>query len=576
MPIPANAAQGKAVRRNAVAMWWDPAAKAWSPIAYRIDESARVMRITTDHLSIFTTSLASPVEQSPVAKVSYVPYPYEPRFTDQSSAESILRSGGRQAMLAGWDCANEWLGIGSSAGTFAEEAMGMASLGPLNEAASKLGIGFAAIQLVIDLSQGKNRDAAVNATKNLGYISIGQWGTSAMKIGSVAVFAIDYSLNKFATAAIAGRFEIWEKAYNLYYKEHRRSSVDWFNRFKSLTDSQKDPEQLSELMREDIDNYVKEFWNDELVIAAYQERVQSHTMTGGGGLNDDVKKQLSDNHRAELAPIIQMVIERLQQRLQRDYEGKLYRELTGLSSQLSVKSPVRFAVKLPPETTNPPKLEGAKVRVPVTRDQRAFEGQLDAKGEWELPLTPLGYLMYGAPKEAELSLPQEGAEPKVYKAKMVVKPGGSRVEFALDDFAGTYQTEWKQLKKIPGVKSEVTITGPIRIVITEKGAANGTFGAKFGYCIQGAVCVDGTASGEFEGKLDGKHLEATGPVKSMVHMKYAQKMPSAIPTEQSNTSTNRVTGDLEQTPKGLSIKGKILGNTGEKDAISFEAPKVGP
>jgi len=577
MPIPADAGYGRNLRRNAVAMWWDPAGKSWNPIPYHVDEKARVMRITTDHLSIFTTVSASPVELNPAAKVKYVPYPYEPRFADQGRAETILRGGTGQATLAGWESANEWLGIGSSAGTFAEEAMGMASLGPLNEAASRLGIGFAAIQLVIDLSQGKNRDAAVNATKNLSYISIGQWGTSAMKIGSVAVFAIDYSLNKFATTAIAGRFEIWENAYRLYYKEHRRSSVDWFNRFKALAETSKDPEQVSAAMRNALDDYVQEFWNDELVVAAYQERVQSHAMTGGGGLNDGVKKQLSDNHRSEIAPTIAMVIERLQQQLQRDYEAKLYHELNGLSTQLSLKSPVRFGVKLPANTTNPPKLEGAKIRVPVSRDQNKFEGQLNAKGEWELPLTPLGYLMYGAPKEAELTLPQAaGAEPKVYKAKMVVKPGGAKVEFELDAYAGTYEVEWSQLKKIPGVKSDVRLSGPIRIVVTEQSAATGTFAAKFAYCMGSAVNVEGSASGEFAGKLEGTHLEATGPVKTQVHMKYAMKVPSGVPTDQGNSSTCRVTGDLVQTPKGPVIKGKILGHTGEKDAMPFEAPKTSP
>ncbi len=111
----------------------------------------------------------------------------------------------------------------------------------LGNAFNNIGLAAAMVQAAYDFSAGKDTELFVNLTKNLSNYAIGRWGSNALQLSFVGVYAIDYSINKFATAAWDGRKEIWYEAYKTYYeKENQRTSKQWYSKFYWMWQDNKD------------------------------------------------------------------------------------------------------------------------------------------------------------------------------------------------------------------------------------------------------------------------------------------------------------------------------------------------
>lgn len=130
------------------------------------------------------------------------------------------------------------------------------------------------------------------------------FSTSAMNVGMVAVAIFDYTLNKFAEEAWKGRKDMYKKAFEFYYSKGEdgyRSFRQWYDLFwpafikEGMTEYR-----LSTLIDAYVNQYCDQFWENESRIAYYMEEATGAKWTGGGGLNDNIKKEVSGDYREYL------------------------------------------------------------------------------------------------------------------------------------------------------------------------------------------------------------------------------------------------------------------------------------
>ena len=143
---------------------------------------------------------------------------------------------------------------------------------------------------------------------------IGEHGTPALGVYMTGVSLFAYALNEFYTEARQGRKEVYMKAYNKYYEKGGngyRSSPQWMKVIKEILRNGGGADEV----QAEIDRYCREFWviADDFGID-YLENVMTEDekiawgAAGQAGLNDSVKKEISDTKKAELVPVIQNVM----------------------------------------------------------------------------------------------------------------------------------------------------------------------------------------------------------------------------------------------------------------------------
>ena len=442
---PSDIPEGMSADEALTCLYFNEATETWEPVPYIIDEAKHQMTIYTSHLSIFAPGVISEkVIPGPMMKILKVRFPAGDMMDDEKMKELLGMYGdngsgpGGQGVIAGWDCVNEWFGLTSNASTFAENALEVGALKGCNEIALEVGLAFALVQAAIDFNSGKKDKAVLELTKNLGNYSVLKiFNTTAMNIAFVGVFAIDYSLNKFATTAISGRNKIYQDAYDLYYKEkitsEKINSVWWYKKLKGLARKAPNPSEAGDVVRKFMEDFVWEFWSSDVTVATYMERIMStHTMTGGGGLSEQLKRDISNNHLASIINTLDKssVFDRIMNELRLEAQGKLYDQLCIMQTKLNVEHPITVIIKKDPESDdyNDISLSGLSVMFitsnPAHKD--LWKGTTDKNGEMQFRCTALGYVDAGCPTSVEVEVPSPvaGNPPDVFSGEMKLGSGG--------------------------------------------------------------------------------------------------------------------------------------------------------
>jgi hypothetical protein len=143
-------------------------------------------------------------------------------------------------------------------------------LSGFSNALTNVGGALSLLQVVADLSRGEPKMAGANALKNALGFAVSKFGTAALQVAFVGVFAIDYSLGKFYSEAISGREQIYIDAYTRYYSRNStygapnfkvKNNVDWYRTFRKIMAEANNPKEANEKIEKAIDDYVSYFWN---------------------------------------------------------------------------------------------------------------------------------------------------------------------------------------------------------------------------------------------------------------------------------------------------------------------------
>jgi hypothetical protein len=436
---------GMSASQALTCMYYNESTSNWEPIPHMIDEQNKQMTVYTPHLSIFAPGVVrNKVEPDPMMKIQHVSFPSGNMMEESEVIETLNRYGGGgggsttgQGLVAGWEFVNEWFGIAAQVSTFAENALEVGALSGCNQIVTEIGIGFALIQAAIDYSSGKKDKAVLELTKNVGnYVTLKIFSTTAMNVAFVGVFAIDYSLNKFATTAISGRNQIYIDAYSLYYQEKRKNekinSVWWYKKLKGLARKSKNPAESGDLVKKFLTDYVWEFWKDETTVAAYMDRVtKGHGFTGGGGLNEKLKTDISNNQLAEIVHVLNEtgIFERIIKELRIEAQGRLYDQLCIVKDKLNIEYKIKVIAKPDPDSPEYKDIEvsGLDVRFVVSNPTHTdlWKGTTNSDGEMDFKCTALGYVDAGAPVVVEIDVPSPADKKKVDTFSGEMKLGSS-------------------------------------------------------------------------------------------------------------------------------------------------------
>jgi len=227
------------------------------------------------------------------------------------------------------------LGFGASGtvGTFAEQALEMSGLGGVNTALTRLGLFMTVWQVAMDITNGKDTDAAIIAYKGLSGFAIGTWGARSLQISSIVFFVVDVTLTTFGNEAWAQREQAWRMIYRGYYadkdkaaragelgsqgyypptKEERlaqiksrteggRSLNEWKILLAYYYENASDPKRFEDILIAELDRYVAKYWSS-LQFDEYVADAAGGTagLARGTSLTEDIKTKLETEHKSIL------------------------------------------------------------------------------------------------------------------------------------------------------------------------------------------------------------------------------------------------------------------------------------
>ncbi len=385
---------------------------SWEPVVFEIDEANRQVIITTDHLSTYGsfTITGEGTRYTRIAPGLFEAHDQFIQYGDmhgeviEELINNQLTTGGK-AWNLGKSVTDDWLK--ASGAIFEMEGLAYSSefISGLSDAMTNVGTALAVAQLAVDYSRGDQRAMAVNTFNTAQSLAISKWGSKALKVSMIGVTAIDYSLTKLREQLIQGRQEVWNKAYELYYREnHARSGADWYRRIKDIHDYADSPEQFRRMLESDLNRYTYLFWGDEAAQAMYQAEAQGHGLTGGGGLNEKLKEDIANAYKSQLLnETLEPVFRQLERKVRYEQEEEYKRELNQLRNKFN--QVVTLTIQEVAEEGEDLIYPGYIVQFgPLADDAnpRMWTGRLDENAHVRASFTVLGHLSAGAPNEIRL------------------------------------------------------------------------------------------------------------------------------------------------------------------------------
>lgn len=400
--------------RSAFGMYFNEASGEWETVNYSVDTENNTVTIITDHLSkygVFTVKN----QNTRLAYISSV-MPYT-NIVDSDLAREIIgeaienpNSEIQKAKDLAMSTTNDWLGLSSFLLTTSDPIYSSELMKGMGSTFNALGVAAAVYQLAIDMEKDPSPELYGNLSKNILNIGVSYWGTSALQLSFAGVFAIDYSLNKFANAAWDGRNDSWYEAYKLHYNEKMKlTNKEWYSKFYWLwVDSleNKNPDALKEGIDKAINDNVNAFWSNELVMADYHQEALGKGFTVGGGLNEGLKTNITEAKRAELVAGLQPVFEQLKKRINWYLMDQYKNELN------KVKAKYNQVINV---TIEEIAAEGELLTYPdhvirfsplsVDTKTGTWTGKLNTEGKATTRFTLLGYLQAGKPDKLDIFPP---------------------------------------------------------------------------------------------------------------------------------------------------------------------------
>ena len=405
--------------KNVGAMYYDEELGEWTPVPFEIDKESSEVVITANHLSVYSAYTIKNENSRTAQIISVNSFPMLPPGTTEAFEEVIEEAmssqmtPGKKAMELGLGITGDWMNISGAALTTITQTMYVSEFAEgLGSAFSNVGLAGAFVQAAYDFSRGDDTALFNNLTKNISYFSVSRWGTNALNLAFVGVYAIDYSLNKFATEAWDGRSEIWYEAYKEYYKkENSRKYKEWYNRFYQIwqeNKDSKDPNAVSNKINQAIDEYTNAFWNlPEEDQAFWQSEIQKTGFSGGGGLNELLKEEISAAAKVELIAVMQeTVFYRLEQKITAQLMEDYRKELINIKNYLNKRVDVLITENVKENETA--EYAGYTVRfAPLgeNANKANWTGKIKEDGTLRTVLTPLGHIQSGAPDKLLLFEP---------------------------------------------------------------------------------------------------------------------------------------------------------------------------
>ena len=379
--------------------WYNEETNAWEPIEYEYDTKTGEVVVWSNHLSIIECYRIKG-EHTNNARLEFYSVP----FPDNSVDELLQMVNDAVSGTVEWaDYISNWYGVFSTLGFditwSALNAGGVESLlfEKTSEKIGNVGTLFAIYDILRAGFSGDDKTAGINTMKYL-YSQVSSAlsdaiGTSIMSAAMCSVAIIDYALNQLYEQMISDRRDLYLRSYQKYYsrntsdglKHHYRSAPEWYRLLlPAFKKGSPTIEAVNNEVDQIVDDYVNEYWNlsdDDQIL--YWLEIGGPQWSYSGGLNNDLKKELADNHKAELyRDVFPRVFDAIGREMRTESYNILYDSMKDYAKLMNQVIRLELAGQAATEGTS---WEGCKVRfkeLPSTiTDPANWESKLSAEGK---------------------------------------------------------------------------------------------------------------------------------------------------------------------------------------------------
>ncbi len=468
------------------ACYYNQALKVWEPVSYDINPSAGNIIITTDHLSVYGAF----VVEKEFTRAAYVDFTL-PKVAIRNATSSADYAGiiseaidngmnpGPSALELGNKVVGDWLNMSGAGLTFLTNTVYATEfLNGIGNAMGNVGLLSAIAQAAVDYQKGDSKALHTNLIKNLTYYGVSKFGSAILQLGSVGVYCIDYALNEFATEAWSGREQIYTEAYRLYYLREsgmKRTPKDWYLILEAMAKKAKTSAELDKKIMAEIDRYCWQFWEDETIVAAYQDQAQKNGFTGGGGLNEDMKDKISGRQKNDLLNYsLEAVFMQIGRVLAREHENQVEKELNAIAKELNKIVEVQVFDSSFDEAD--PKPEKAQYTGYIARiapldervtDKEKWQIEIDEEGKASLYFRVLGHIMAGSPNKVEIVNPVD--DEVIKEVEFTVMPPIIRIDIGEDLELSSFVYSSGTSTATPGEGIRAALANSGRISISKEG-----------------------------------------------------------------------------------------------------------
>lgn len=400
--------------------WYNEETNAWEPIEYEYDTKTGEVVVWSNHLSIIECYRIKG-EHTNNARLEFYSVP----FPDNSVDELLQMVNDAVSGTVEWaDYISNWYGVFSTLGFditwSALNAGGVESqlFEKTSEKIGNVGTLFAIYDILRAGFSGDDKTAGINTMKYL-YSQVSSAlsdaiGTSIMSAAMCSVAIIDYALNQLYEQMISDRRDLYLRSYQKYYsrntsdglKHHYRSAPEWYRLLlPAFKKGSPTIEAVNNEVDQIVDDYVNEYWNlsdDDQIL--YWLEIGGPQWSYSGGLNNDLKKELADNHKAELyRDVFPRVFDAIGREMRTESYNILYDSMKDYAKLMNQVIRLELAGQAATEGTS---WEGCKVRfkeLPATiTDPANWESKLSAEGKGSIRFRFFAYTSEGVKPTLEL------------------------------------------------------------------------------------------------------------------------------------------------------------------------------
>lgn len=428
LPYDEKELDGLSPEGNVGAAYYNEETAEWEPVSFKLNDNG-TLTIYTEHLSTYGCF----VTKDDFTRDAYVSYVI-PEFAYTSNysidADSIItdtvNNGGNpsdSAVKTGLEVLDLALSLGSAGvDTVSYElnaltgvtkgVSGNSLMNGISDRLGTLGVAVSVAQVAMgmyDIYNGNTkaifpcyRDSLKGSVAYVG----GKAGSKLFSLAFLGVLAIDYSINKFGETAWAGRTDIYRKAYALYYEEEggKPTAREWAKLFLNARETAKSPERYQLRIEGLVNRYVNKFWANDTVVAYYQSEVSKGSgFTGGGGLSESMKAEISREYANELyRGVLQDAFKLIADRDVRIANQNVLKELNAIKRELNKACTIELYDGTLSDDKKKSDMADATVFVTLpdaVADADSWSTALNSEGSGQIQFTLLAYLMAGMPSE---------------------------------------------------------------------------------------------------------------------------------------------------------------------------------
>lgn len=233
-----------------------------------------------------------------------------------------------------------------------------------------------------------------------------EFGSYGLNVYLMGVSFLEYALDAFYTEAIEGREKVYFSAYQKYYQNKGtdggyRSAADWLRIFKDIINNGGGQKE----MEAEIDSYVNEFWEkadqmgpEYLDSLMTDEDKAAFGAAAQGGLNDALRKKISDDYKSTLNETMPNILRVLSMQRRTELLESYQQEYDNFIMQMNQTVTIRVC-------TDYSGMGFSKYKDCVVRfkdingkvdDPQKWQTTLNSEGSGAIRFTFLGHLMANA------------------------------------------------------------------------------------------------------------------------------------------------------------------------------------